>query len=99
MSGARRCLREPMIGAGFDPEHPGQAVVKEVVPGSPAEQADIRPGDAIVKYDGREVTDDKQLTRLVRAGMVGETVSVEIVRGDRTITKRVVLRSRADVEQ
>ncbi len=91
--------KAPMIGTAFDPEHPGQVVVKEVIPGSPAEQADIRPGDVIVKYEGQEVTDDKQLTRFVREGMVGDKVSLEIVRGDRTMTKRVVLRSCADVEQ
>ena len=41
-------------------------MVDNVLPGSPAEKADIRQGDVIVKYNGRDVTDGIQLIRLVR---------------------------------
>ncbi len=90
--------KAPAIGVSFRPDATTQAVVDKVVPGSPAEQAGIRPSDVIVSYDGREITDGKQLAGLVRAGKVGDTVSLKIVRGDRPMTLRLVLRSRADLE-
>jgi membrane protease YdiL (CAAX protease family) len=88
----------PMIGVTFQPDTTGQAVVDTVIPGSPAEQADIRPGDVIVLYNGREVTEGKQLIELVRAGKVGNEVSIEILRAEQRLTKSVVLRSRAELE-
>jgi membrane protease YdiL (CAAX protease family) len=90
--------KAPIIGVGFARDATDRAVVNEVVPGSPAEQADIRPGDVIVKYDGHEVADGKQLIQLVRAGKVGDKVSVEIVRGDRHIKLHLILRARSDVD-
>jgi uncharacterized protein len=91
-------VNAPMIGVTFSPQATGQAVVDQILPGSPAEQADIRPGDVILTYDGIDVTDNTQIIRLVRKAKVGDQVSLEILRGEERMRKRVTLRSRADVE-
>ena len=88
----------PMIGVVFRPPANGPATVDNVLPDSPAEKADVRPGDLIVKYDGLDVNDGNQLIRLVRAGKVGDEVVLEVRRGGKRLRKHLVLRSRADVE-
>lgn len=88
----------PMIGVTFSPEAGGPAVVEQVLPGSPAEEAGIQPGDVIESYDGRDVTDSKQLIGLVREGRVGDEVTLKILRGQTRIKLQVTLRSRGEVE-
>jgi membrane protease YdiL (CAAX protease family) len=88
----------PIIGVGFARDDSGGAVVELVVPGGPAEKAGIQPGDVIVKYDGHDVTDSKQLTKLIRAGKVGDKVEIEVTRSDERMTMHLELRSRKEIE-
>jgi S1-C subfamily serine protease len=57
--------------------------VVEVVEGSPAAGAGLRPEDVIVSVDGEPMSDVGDLQRLMVAERIGEGVSVEIVRGGR----------------
>jgi serine protease Do len=54
--------------------------VVEVVAGSPAERAGLRPEDLIVDVDGREVTDVGDLQRLMGAERIDRTVELGVVR-------------------
>ncbi len=90
--------KAPMLGVACSPNVNDRAVVDKVIPGSPAEKSDIRPGDVIIRYNRYGVTDGGQLIRLVRAGKVGDESTVEIIRGEARIRKRVALRSHADLE-
>jgi carboxyl-terminal processing protease len=45
-------------GFGFELAETGPALVKSVVPGSPAQRGGIRPGDRITHQDGKEVERD-----------------------------------------
>jgi len=60
VEGDRRALTEPgalLPGLGFDFWYPVvPAVVGNIVPGSPAERAGLREGDAIVAVDGQAVS-------------------------------------------
>ncbi len=59
--------------------------VVEVVPGSPAQQAGIRPGDIIVGGDGQPLRDVTDLQRLLTGDRVGGSFELTVVRsGDVT---------------
>jgi len=55
-------------------------VVEEVVPGSPAAEAQIQRGDVIQKFDGREVKSFGELRSLVSQVDLNKKVDVELVR-------------------
>ena len=57
--------------------------VVEVVAGSPAERAGLRPEDLIVEVDGREVADVGDLQRLMGAERIGRSVELGVVRDGR----------------
>jgi S1-C subfamily serine protease len=54
--------------------------VVEVVPGSPAERAGLRPEDLIVAVEGTPVADVGDLQRLMGADRIGREVTLEVVR-------------------
>ncbi|MGQ0486020.1 MAG: Do family serine endopeptidase [Hyphomicrobiales bacterium] len=61
------------------------AVVSGVTEDSPALQAGLKAGDTIVKLDGREVTDARDLARKVARIAPGKAVPVTIVRDGKTV--------------
>ncbi|MEW6518617.1 MAG: DegQ family serine endoprotease [Thermodesulfobacteriota bacterium] len=64
----------------FGLDKPIGALVGEVSPGSPAEKAGIIPGDIIVEYQGKEITQMNMLPALVAQTPVGETAQVTLFR-------------------
>ena len=51
-------------------------LVADVVPGGPAEKAGIERGDVITAFDGKEVKNTSDLSRLVAETPIGKTVTV-----------------------
>lgn len=90
--------KAPMLGLVFSRDADDGAVVENVIPGSLAEESDIRPGDVIVSYNGTDVTDGQQLVRLVRAGKTGDQVFVEVLRGRERLKKRLILGTLVKIE-
>lgn len=70
---------------------PNGALVKTVVPGSPAAQAGLEPGDVIVAFRGRSVVGVRQLRRLVQDTPVHRTVAVQVIRQHHPRTLEVTL--------
>jgi len=62
------------------------AVVTRVTPDGPAAAAGLRPGDIVLKFGTRDVTDSRALTRMVGEAQVGSQVPLEIVRDGRRMT-------------
>lgn len=64
--------------------------VESVYPGSPAEKAGIRPADIITHANGKRLAglSARAATALIK-GRAKTTVTLRILRGDRTLTKRV----------
>ena len=56
------------------------AIVAQVAPGGPADQAGIKAGDVIVGFDNQPVPDMKSLPRIVALTPIGKTVKVELLR-------------------
>lgn len=72
----------------FDPEEASRmglgsalgARVKSVLAGSPAEVAELRPGDVIIRYDGVRVEDDEHLINIVKLTEIGRKVPITLIR-------------------
>jgi serine protease Do len=60
--------------------------VVNVVEGSPAVAAGLRPEDMIVAVDGTPVEHVEDLQRLMVGELIGHRVELTVVRGDRTLT-------------
>src|SRR5213596_3883394 len=59
--------------------------VAGVMPGSPAAQAGVQPGDVIRKFDGREVKNFPALRTLVAQTQLNKQVELEIVRNGKPL--------------
>ncbi len=70
------------------------ARVKSLRSGTPAEAADLRAGDVILKLDHVEVENDLHLINLVGLKEVGKTVSLVVLRDRRPFTVEVRLGDR-----
>ncbi|MBI4414471.1 MAG: PDZ domain-containing protein, partial [candidate division NC10 bacterium] len=67
------------------------ALVSEVVAGSPAAAAGLKPGDVIVALDGKPVAEARDLPRLVAGRPVGSAVQVTFLRDGKRQTVRLTL--------
>ncbi|WP_245513332.1 DegQ family serine endoprotease [Enterovirga rhinocerotis] len=65
----------------------------------PAKPAGLELGDVIVKFDGQEVKQSRDLPRIVATTPVGKTVDVVIVRKKEELTKSVTLGRLEDGEK
>src|SRR3984885_9252926 len=57
----------------------------------PANPAGIEPGDVVVKFDGKDVKEPKDLSRVVADTAVGKEVDVVVIRKGQEETKKVTL--------
>ena len=70
------------------------AMVIDVTPGSPAEQAGLEPGDVITQIDNRRIGSPADIGSAITGMHSGETVEVGYIRGPITYTTQVTLTAR-----
>ncbi|MFZ5471292.1 MAG: trypsin-like peptidase domain-containing protein [Myxococcota bacterium] len=58
---------------------PSGALITEVVPGSPAERADLMPGMVVIEADRKPVKSAADLARIVKASRPGDVVLLRVV--------------------
>jgi putative serine protease PepD len=80
----------PVVGVLLDRTYQGEGVrvfatdqdgQPAVTPGGPADKAGIKPGDVIVGFEGRPVTEPDQLIVAIRAQRPGDTVELTVRSG------------------
>ena len=57
-------------------------LIKQMVPGSPADLAGLKPGDVIVSMDDKEVNTAQELIREIHSSQIGQSVKITYWRGD-----------------
>jgi serine protease Do len=67
------------------------ALVAGVEDKGPAKPAGIEPGDVVVKFDGHDIKEPKDLSRIVADTAVGKEVDVVIIRKGQEETRKVTL--------
>jgi serine protease Do len=70
----------PELKESFELKEEEGALVSEVTPGGPAEEAGIEEGDAIVTFDGKKIQEMSDLPMIVASTPVGKVVTVEVIR-------------------
>ncbi len=84
----------PDLAEGLDLDQAQGALVSEVMEGSHAEKADIRPYDVIVSVDGEAIEGANDLRNRVGLGRVGEEVEIELIRDGERLKRKVVIGER-----
>jgi hypothetical protein len=80
------------LGVTFEPEVRNAAVAQSITPGSPAEQAGLRPGDAIEALNGRRVATYQDVLEAIRWMEPGDLVEM-------SISRRISIRTHAVLER
>ncbi|HEV7308714.1 MAG TPA: DegQ family serine endoprotease [Ensifer sp.] len=70
---------------------PRGALVSGIIEGGPIANGEIKSGDVIVKFDGREVSEMRDLQRVVAETAVGKAVDVVVFRDGKEQTVKVTL--------
>ncbi|RQW82351.1 MAG: DegQ family serine endoprotease [Methylococcus sp.] len=63
------------------------AVITGVQPGSPAEDADLEPGDVVLAINGRRVKNSADVRNIIGLSQIGDEVAVEVVHKGSTVTR------------
>lgn len=89
----------PDLANSFQLSKAQGALVTNVMPGSPADQAGIQRGDVIVEYEGQAVEDPRGLQGQVVGTVVGNTISLVVMREGKKVTLRPVIREQDEPTQ
>lgn len=79
------------LADSFKMKKPHGALVSKVLPDSPAAAAGFKPGDVIVKFNGREIDTSAELPPIVGTAPIGKKSPVEVIREGATKQLEVVI--------
>jgi serine protease Do len=79
---------------GLDKPH--GVIIQDLVAGGAASKEDIKPGDVILKVDGREVNQANELQGYVATKSAGSVVTLSIFRNGKEFERKVTLKERAE---
>src|SRR5664280_160018 len=75
------------------------ALIAGVEDKGPAKPAGIKPGDVVIKFDGKDIKEPKDLSRVVADTAVGKEVDVVIIRKGEEETRKVTLGRLEDTDK
>ncbi|MGB8603163.1 MAG: trypsin-like peptidase domain-containing protein, partial [Rhizomicrobium sp.] len=79
------------VGMNVRQAENGGALVTGAASGGPAAQAGLRSGDVVTGYDGKRVSDSRDLARMVAMTAAGRSVMVEVMRGKARLYLRLTI--------
>jgi putative serine protease PepD len=74
----------------------GSADGPGVIKNSPADKAGILAEDIIISLNGEKITAEKTLSQMIQKFGVGDTVTLKIKRGDKTMDVQLKLEERPE---
>jgi serine protease Do len=86
----------PELADNFGLDRPIGALVGQVVPDSPAEKAGIKPGDVIIEFDDKEVSQMSMLPAMVAQTPVDKKTKVTLIRNGKREVITVTIGAMAD---
>jgi serine protease Do len=72
------------------------AVITDVTKGSPAEEAGLKPGDVIVKFDGKAIRTAEETLSRIRGKKAGEVAELTVLRKGQTLEAAVKAIAKSD---
>lgn len=87
------------LAESFGMDKPTGALVAKILPDSPAEGSDIKVGDIILTYDGKEIKNSAALPPMVGRTRVGDVVKLEVMRDGKTKTVKLKIGQLPDKDQ
>ncbi|WP_244616124.1 DegQ family serine endoprotease [Rhizobium sp. RU20A] len=86
------------IAASLGMERPRGALVAGIITGGPIANGEIKTGDVIIRFDGKDVGEMRDLPRVVAESPVGKAVDVVVIRDGKEQTVKVTLGRLEDSE-
>jgi serine protease Do len=86
----------PLLGEALGLPPDAGVVIGDVAQGSPAARAGLQPGDVILTLDGKRMENGRQFRINVYTRGAGDTVTLDVQRGDRRLTLKVPVVERED---
>jgi serine protease Do len=81
---------EPYLGVERDPDAK-DCRLRDIVSGSPADKGGLKANDIVTKFGSKAISNFDELSAQIRSSRPGTEVTVEVRRGDETVTLRVVV--------
>jgi serine protease Do len=94
--GVRAQTVTPVLAMGLGLPRESGVVLADVLPGSPAARAGLRPGDLVATLDGKPMENGRHLLVNVYRHAPGDLISLEIVRDGQPQTLSVSVAERRD---
>lgn len=88
----------PEIASRIGLARPRGALVRSITPNAPAENADLRPYDVVILFDGRNIEDDVHLVKVVGFTPIGKDVAVVVLRDGKRVELTLRLEDRSHFE-
>ena len=94
--GVRAQTITPVLATGLGLQRDNGVVLSDVLPGSPAARAGVRPGDIVLSLDGKAMDNSRQLQVNLYRHQAGESVRLEVLRDGKTLAFPIVMVERND---
>ena len=95
--GVRAQTVTPILARGLALPRERGVVLADVIPGSPADHVGLRAGDLVLSLDGKPMDNGRQLQVNLYRHVVGDVVTLEILRDGRTDRFPVAVAGRRDL--
>jgi serine protease DegQ len=89
----------PQLADSFKLSHTKGSLIAGILPDSPAEKADLKPGDILLAINGNVVADSSSMLNLIANLQPNEKATLRIARNQREMDIEVVIGKRPVVQQ